>query len=238
MLAHELTHVVQQSDSGGLRLDQSRVKCGQAPNARSQLLQRAIKFESGLENITHSVVDSSSGRETRSNPLLEQFTIGAHEYLAIDLVTDTDGTSIVKAEINTAKEKEITNNFKKQFPRGGLTWTMLVGKDEYGRQIYEDKSYWVTDSYALDIWKKVRTQVVDLVEGGGVTIRLPKPGKEKIAAEHSPVNTTSGIFGDDIFIGEKGFKNMAIASDTLEAFDGFWILLHEMRHLSLPKKRQ
>jgi hypothetical protein len=196
-------------------------------------LQRDITFKDSTGDLRHSVADLKTKTETLSASLLEQFKTGTFEFLALtlELKAEDGDTRISNATIDPQQQEMIEAKFRKNYePPIPVIQTEETDSD------YEDVKKEITKESALGVWKGIQGQVIDSINAG-IDVRAPSSAFEKLGHEKtgSPALSRKETLTDAITVDRKAWEGLIVRSDTKEAFDGFWILLHEMRHLKGKK---
>jgi hypothetical protein len=244
LLAHELTHVVQQgccvsSAISGREVDPAEHGRERRANRFSDtkhlsathiarltgtpVAQRAIKFGFGTENLQHQVVDPLTGRARLSEGLAIEFEAGMERFLALRPQWAFD--HIIAVEDMPARAVAIKGEFKKNFDPP--VEVIQTEKSKESGELYVDVRKTIDSGKAIRVWENVRDQVKDRAEAlfSDVNIRTRK------ADEPAEAIGTVGRYWREIAIDPELFKRIAVSETAHASFDGFWILLHEMRHI-------
>lgn len=221
LLAHELTHVVQQSNKGAFDCsDKESQKILVGDYLRFPMIQRAIEFDKTAAQSTLQIIDPETGKESESAPALEAFVHGLWKYLAINV--KVENYTITDPQYDTRREEEVAKLFKRHFTPAvevvKSTNTGITGSDRFvdERKVIDVKE-------ALKTWVDVRTDIYKRIDDFFDTEILT----DKTAA--NLVGTGKGK--GDVSINPNYLKNTVISKAVSESFDWFWILLHETRHL-------
>jgi len=214
LIAHELAHTVQQSSG-------------------EHAVQGDFKFEDGTEDDRLTVVDVKTGNESRSETVYNMFKKGAFKYLGLELTGDS--TSFSSSKVSSTQTKKIKEEFQKHY---SMPIKMVLTKGEGDE--FRDEEVEIDARQAIRIWESVRDDLKGKVDSfwNKIVLRAPSAGEDAsnpgIAAVSSLGESSAGE--NDIKGSASDWKNMAVRSDAMVSFDGFWILLHEIQHLRSPLK--
>ena len=147
---------------------------------------------------------------------MEEFRAGALKFLRLKL--EGNATSFTKAtKVGGAPE-----DFKARFP-ATLVRTRTLSPGKYG-----DEEIEISQDNAKNIFEGLQKQVEDQVNSGSdADVRGPETVREKDFG--APAFSSSGVVDTDIVV-KPEFAQLAVRKDVAASFDGFWILLHELRH--------
>lgn len=222
LIAHELSHVIQQS----------------VPSERATI-RRAVKFYDGVEDVRAKVVDER-GEVRESSPLIDEFIAGLKQFFQIEAVKRESESGLHAAHAYIAvelageapklDEKALDAKIGKVFNgEGRLVVPRPRGPGEPHDGVKVEDDYAAIDAAALkERYLFVRDALIQRLKKGGLDVDVKHSTTDKGKSTAIRYEDPRGPVGEHIEVTPAEYRNIKIHKRS--GWNGFWILVHEILH--------